>query len=560
MPLQRLALRVQLHSLAHVGQPFGVAPQQVQYPRVGVEAVGVVGLGLYGAAAHRQSLLQLYAAFREVVCVVVQRPPVVGVQLQAAVEAAPGALVVACAVRRFGHQAVGLRLEVSLREAPLLGLLQVLQGLGVALVLHVVQGLQVVRQRVHREQACRACRQRRHVGLAVRHFGEAYQQPLPHLVAARVALQAQLQPSGRLAVFALPHQHVAVEQRVGRCVVAMRHHRVQQPEGPCALRAVELLGRVERRQQLHLRAAVKLRVGEGQRQLLRSLRGLAHSLPVLGQLYVYVFVVGVGSQHAVVVLLRPRILLALHVGFGQHGLVALLLRHGLGQGLHLLLRLVGLAGGVPQALLLQRDGLRHTYLLLHAVQRPDGALDVARRDVGVAQLVVVFQLVGPQLHDALPRGHQPAPVALHRLHLGLLQQVPPVGVGQRHSASYAGPSAVRPAPLQQLAAHLVPCGTAARLLGGKRRIGLQGLVVVPAHLQRLGVDEGRVGAQSLLAHLAYRRAAVAAPGIAVDSRPLPAAARQHHAQRRVYYIFVLFLIHTLNNAASPRLLPRRPIK
>ena len=47
------------------------------------------------------------------------------------------------------------------------------------------------------------------------------------------------------------------------------------------------------------------------------------------------------------------IALAPHVELGEDGVVALLARQGLGQGLNLLLGLVGFAGGRPKALLLE---------------------------------------------------------------------------------------------------------------------------------------------------------------------------------------------------------------
>ena len=76
-------------------------------------------------------------------------------------------------------------------------------------------------------------------------------------------------------------------------------------------------------------------------------------------------------------------MLLLHVSLRQNGLVAFLLRHGIGQGFNLLRRLVGLAGSVPQLLLLERDRLRDAHLALHPIQHLDGFGQIAGANIGV---------------------------------------------------------------------------------------------------------------------------------------------------------------------------------
>ena len=544
---QRLALGVEAHGLLQVGQGLLVATHQVQYPSVGVEAVGVVGLSLHGAAAHGLGLLQVDALLREVVGVVVQRRPVVGLRGDAAVEGPPGLVVLPRAVVGLGLQGVGGALEVSLAEAPLDGGLGLGQRLVVAAVHHGLHGQDVVRQGVHGEELRGAPCIAEGLAAVVTRGVEAHQQHLPHLVLAAVALQGQLHLVRRLGVAVLVEEHIAVEGGKLRAVGAVGHGHVHQAERRGAAAAEELLGAVERPQELQLALAVEGGVGEGAHHLAVGLGGLPHGFVVFGQLYVYVRVLGVGRQDAVVVGLGLRIALLLHVHLGQDGVALLVARHGFGQGLDLGHGLVGLAGGVPQLGFLHRDGLGDADALLHAVQHLHGLRQVAGGDVAVRQLVIVVQHLGVLAHNGLPCRHGALVVVLHLLRHGQREEVPHIVALQGHGAARAGLGAVAPSALRQQLRHAVPCGVAARKTLHHFAVGRQGLVLAPRFLQRQGVDEHPVLLQLRLRHLADGLPLVGVGLRGGRRTAAPAARGQHHRRqhhrRHSFFIHILFFIY-----------------
>ena len=503
----------------------------MQNPGVGVEVVGVVGLGFDGAARHLFGLVQIASVDGQAVGVAVHQVDVVGIHLQRALVVGIAGRVVQ-AVVAFGQDNIGLRLEIPFVEAHLLAAFCQLDGAFVAAVVVLHDGLHIVGQGVQREQGRGApCVATQGGGVGIgRQLAD--QQGFPHLVSAAVARQVQSKLVRSLVVSALAHQHVAVQPGKGGAVVAVAHSHLEQVVGVFRVNAIELFVGIEVGQNVQFGRCREAFLAHSDAQFVVGLAGLGHSLVVFGQRDVYVLVVGILGQDAVVAFLGLVVILGRHIHLGQDAVVSAVVGQRLGQGFHLLHRLVVAAHSGPQLGFLGRHRLGYADHLLHAVQRGDGVLVVLGHQVGVAQLVVVVDHVGLEGDDPLPRGNVFFRLVGQAVEGGQVERIPDVVAVQLDGAERQPDGAVGQPLRCRHTAQLVQRRRILRVARQDFAVSARSLFVLARLGQHLGVDHHCLGLQLLVVAFHDGGALVFGPDRALRGLPWASASRSHGRQHQ----------------------------